>query len=115
MAGLGFSPVSVSPALLQAQAAASAQPNAAAGGDEATRRASIGKASKDFETSFLSVMIGQMFQGVNESDNGFNGGAGEQAFKSFMSDAMAKQMVRRGGVGLAPAVQKEMLKLQGLS
>ena len=45
----------------------------------------------------------------------FNGGQGEAAFKSFMSDAMAKQMVRSGGVGLADTVGKEMLKLQGLS
>lgn len=114
MADLGFSPVSVAPALLQAQAS-STPTTPATGGAEATRRAAIGKAATDFETSFLSVMIGQMFQGVNESDSGFSGGAGEQAFKSFMSDAMAKQMVRRGGVGLAPTVQKEMLKLQGLS
>lgn len=112
MADFALPPISVSPALMQAQATAQASGTT---GDEATRRASIAKASKDFETSFLSVMLGQMFEGVNQGDGAFNGGAGEQAFKSFMTDAMAKQMVRRGGVGLAPTVQKEMLKLQGLS
>jgi flagellar protein FlgJ len=115
MADLSFSPIAVSPALLQAQAQANAARATGATGDEATRRAAIDKASKDFESSFLSVMIGQMFEGVNQTDTPFSGGAGEKAFQSFMSDAMAKQMVRRGGVGLAPVVQKEMLKLQGLS
>lgn len=115
MAELSFSPISVAPALLQAQANANPARATAATGDEATRRTAIEKASKDFESSFLSVMLGQMFEGVNQSETPFSGGAGEKAFQSFMSDAMAKQMVRRGGVGLAPAVQKEMLKLQGLS
>jgi flagellar protein FlgJ len=113
MADFALPPISLSPALLQAQGVA-AQP-ASATGDEAAKRASIAKASKDFESSFLSVMLGQMFEGVNKSDGPFNGGAGEQAFKSFMTDAIAKQMTRTGGVGLAATVQKEMLKLQGLS
>jgi len=87
---------------------------AAAGGDEHAKRAGIAKAAKDFEASFLSVMLGEMFKDVNTKGS-FNGGAGEEAFKSFMSDAMARQVVRSGGVGLAATVQKEMLKLQGLS
>ena len=81
---------------------------------EVAKRAAIAKASKDFESSFLSVMLGQMFKDVNTSAP-FGGGPGEDAFKSFMSDAMAKQMVKAGGIGLASTVQKEMLKLQGLS
>jgi Rod binding domain-containing protein len=115
MADLSLSPISVAPALLQAQTNVSLAKATGATGPEAARRAAIEKASKDFETSFLSVMLGQMFEGVNQSDTPFSGGAGEKAFQSFMSDAMAKQMVARGGVGLAPTVQKEMLKLQGLS
>jgi flagellar protein FlgJ len=59
-------------------------------------------------------MLGQMFKDVNTSAP-FGGGPGEDAFKSFMTDAMAKQVVKSGGVGLASAVQKEMLKLQGLN
>ena len=81
---------------------------------ETAKRAAIAKASKDFESSFLSVMLGQMFKDVNTSAP-FGGGPGEDAFKSFMTDAMAKQVVKSGGIGLAPTVQKEMLKLQGLN
>jgi hypothetical protein len=32
-----------------------------------------------------------------------------------LTDAMAKQVVRTGGIGVAASVEREMLKLQGLS
>jgi hypothetical protein len=35
-------------------------------------------------------------------------------WKSFLAEAMAKQTARSGGLGVAAAVQREMLKLQGL-
>jgi len=82
--------------------------------EEAQKRKEIAATAKEFEASFLSVMVGQMFSGVN-SPAMFGGGAGEDAFKSFMSDAMAKQMAKSGGLGLSGAVQTEMLKLQGLN
>jgi flagellar protein FlgJ len=73
----------------------------------------IAKTAQDFEASFTSIMLGQMFEGVGESGE-FSGGEGEQMFKSFMMDAMSKQMSKHGGIGIAAPVQKEMLKLQGL-
>lgn len=72
----------------------------------------IAKTAKDFEASFVSIMLGQMFEGVGGGQ--FSGGEGEQMFKSFMMDAMSKQMTKAGGIGIAGPVQKEMLKLQGL-
>ena len=79
---------------------------------DAVTREKIAKASKDFEASYLSIMLGQMFQGVGEGE--FSGGQGEAMFKSFMMDAMARKMTNTGGVGLSAPVQREMLKLQGL-
>jgi Rod binding domain-containing protein len=73
----------------------------------------IAKTAQDFEASFVSVMLGQMFDGVGENSQ-FSGGEGEQMFKSFMMDAFSKQMSKAGGIGIAGPVQKEMLKLQGL-
>lgn len=75
--------------------------------------ARIGRVSRDFEASFLSIMLGEMTAGVKTSS--FGGGEGEDAFRSFMNEAMAKSMTARGGVGLAPRLQTEMLRLQGLS
>jgi Rod binding domain-containing protein len=59
-------------------------------------------------------MLQQMFDGV-ETAPPFGGGPGEAMFKSFLTDAMGKQMAKAGGVGVADDVAREMLKLQGLS
>jgi len=83
------------------------------GSDEA-KRAQIKKTADDFEASFLSTALGSMFEGVTVSAP-FGGGEGEDAFKSFLNDAMAKQIVARGGIGVAAAVQREMLRMQGLT
>lgn len=75
--------------------------------------AKIAKTAHDFETSFLEVMLGEMFDTVKSGT--FNGGEGEAAFKSFMTDAFAKQMSARGGIGLSRQLTGELLKMQGLS
>jgi Rod binding domain-containing protein len=100
-------PVAVAPALLQPA-------GGAASTAELAKRGQIRETAQKFETQFLSIMLQQMFEGVNVSAP-FGGGPGEDMFKSFMTEAMAKQMTRAGGVGLADQVSREMLKLQGLS
>jgi Rod binding domain-containing protein len=80
---------------------------------EMVKRAKIASTAKDFEASFLTVMLGEMFKGVGEGE--FGGGDGAQMFRSFLTDAMSKQMSKAGGIGLAGTVQAEMLKLQGLT
>jgi Rod binding domain-containing protein len=101
----GFSPIMVAPTLTPTPTAQSAA--------DLAKRGQIQQTSRDFEASFLSVMMQQMFAGVS-TDGPFGGGAGEEMFRSVLTDAMAKQMARAGGIGIAPAVEREMLKLQGL-
>jgi peptidoglycan hydrolase FlgJ len=86
-----------------------APPQASLGGDT---REKIKATAEDFEASFISVMLGQMFDGVGES--AFAGGQGGTMFKSFLLDSFSKQMSRAGGVGISQSVEREMLKLQGL-
>lgn len=93
---------------LKPSAAAPAQAFGGAAGLSADKIKSV--ASK-FEASFLSVMIGSMFEGVSTSAP-FGGGEGEAAFRSFLTEEMAKGVAKRGGVGLSAAVQGEMLKMQ---
>lgn len=76
-------------------------------------RAKIKQSAQDFEASFLSVMLAQMFKDVG-TEAPFGGGQGEEMFKSFFTDAVAKQVVRSGGVGISAMVEREMLKMQGL-
>jgi Rod binding domain-containing protein len=79
----------------------------------AKTREQIKKTARDFEAAFIGQMLNQMFEGV-ETSAPFGGGPGEQAFKSFLTEAVAKQMVSAGGLGLADDLQRDMLKLQGL-
>ena len=90
--------------------------NAAApmSGPDQARRAAIKKTAEDFEASYLSNALGSMFAGVSVAPP-FGGGEAEQTFRSFLNEAMAKQIVKRGGVGVAAAVQREMLKMQGMN
>jgi len=80
---------------------------------DAQTRASIQKTARDFEASFLQVMLGQMFDSVDAG--AFGGGQGEDAFKSFLTDSFAKSMAEGGGIGLSKDLTREMLKMQGLS
>jgi flagellar protein FlgJ len=75
--------------------------------------AAIDRTAKAFEASFLTTMFNSMFEGLSTAPP-FGGGEGEQAFRSFLSEAMAKQVVKHGGVGVAHSVRREMLKMQGL-
>jgi flagellar protein FlgJ len=86
-----------------------AKPPVAGGGIDKARAE---KTAHDFETSFLSVMLGQMFEGVSTSEP-FGGGQGEEAFRSFMTEAFAKSMTQHGGIGLSKQITSELLKLQG--
>jgi flagellar protein FlgJ len=76
-------------------------------------RAKVKETAQAYEASFLSVMLAQMFKDVG-TEAPFGGGQGEEMFKSFFVDAVAKQVTRSGGIGLAGPVEREMLKLQGL-
>ena len=85
----------------------------AASAAELAKRGQVAKTAKDFEASFLTSMFETMFAAV-PTDQVFGGGPGEEMWKSFLAEAMAKQTAQKGGIGVAAAVQREMLKLQGL-
>nr|WP_296459848.1 rod-binding protein [Phenylobacterium sp.] len=76
-------------------------------------RARARDAADRFEGQFLSIMMQQMFEGV-KTDGPFGGGQGEEMFRSLMTEAMGKQMVQAGGIGLSDTIQREILKMQGL-
>lgn len=80
----------------------------------AARKRKIAETAQSFEATFLSSMLKPMFEGL-DTEGPFGGGQGEAMFRSFLTDALAKQTVKAGGIGIADTVQREMLKLQGLS
>jgi Rod binding domain-containing protein len=70
------------------------------------------RAAQDFEAMALSQLLTPMFATVDTSGGPFGGGDGEQAFKPFLTDAIARQMSAHGGLGLAMPVWHQMLRLQ---
>lgn len=64
-----------------------------------------------FEASFLAQMLKPMFEGLS-TDGPFGGGEAEATWRGFMIEAMAKQTVKAGGIGLADQVVVQMLKMQ---
>ncbi|WP_297508893.1 rod-binding protein [uncultured Caulobacter sp.] len=97
----------------QVNTIATAAKQIASTAEDAAKRARVKATAENFEASFMSVMMQQMFDGVKTSAP-FGGGQGEEMFKSVLTDAMSKQITKAGGVGLASTIQREMLKLQGL-
>lgn len=114
-----ISPATLSPTLLKPVPTAElskAAPGALTPDPEAADRirARAKDTAQKFEGQFLSFMFAQMFEGV-KTDGPFGGGHGEEMFRSLMTDAMGKQMARSGGIGLTDTIQREMLKMQGLT
>ncbi|MCE2510746.1 MAG: rod-binding protein [Alphaproteobacteria bacterium] len=69
------------------------------------------RAAEDFESFFIAQMVGTMFANL-KTDGPFGGGFGETIYRSMLADEYGKVMSRRGGVGIADAVEREILKLQ---
>ena len=66
--------------------------------------------AKALEASFLSEMLG--YAGVGKTPEGFGGGIGEDQFGSFLREEQARQMVEKGGIGLAEQMFQAMTKGQ---
>jgi Rod binding domain-containing protein len=56
-------------------------------------------------------MLKPMFEGLS-TEAPFGGGEAEGTWRGFLVDAMARQTVRGGGIGLADQVVAQMLKMQ---
>jgi peptidoglycan hydrolase FlgJ len=60
------------------------------------------KAAESFEATFLAEML--QYTGINSMPDGFGGGAGEEAFGSFLTEQYAEMLVERGGIGIAERI-----------
>jgi flagellar protein FlgJ len=71
----------------------------------------VQKTAQEFETVFLEQMFNHMFStvGVNSLTGG---GMGEESTRSMLVNAYAKNITKAGGIGLAPAIANEIIKIQ---
>ena len=65
----------------------------------APREQALMDQARALEANFLSEMLG--YAGMGASRDAFGGGIGEDQFASFLRQEQAKQMVAKGGIGLA--------------
>jgi len=73
---------------------------------EAARQTAV-----EFEGFFISMELKSMFSGI-ETEGLFGGGNGEKIFRSMMLQEYGKSIAERNGIGIADAVQREILSLQ---
>lgn len=99
-----LSPIALSP---RANDTAPALPNIA----NATDRKAINKVAKEYEAVFVQEMMSHMFKGIR-TDGLMGGGNSEEIFRSMLIKEYAKGITERGGLGLSPALQAEMIRLQ---
>jgi flagellar protein FlgJ len=59
-------------------------------------------AAEAFEAAFLAEML--KHSGINAMPSAFGGGAGEEAFASFLTEEYARLLAERGGIGIAEQV-----------
>lgn len=72
------------------------------------RPVALREAARSLEAAFLSEMLKAARFG--EVGNSFSGSTGEAQFASFQRDALARDMVRAGGIGLAEIILKSLLE-----
>ncbi|OGR24084.1 MAG: flagellar biosynthesis protein FlgJ [Desulfuromonadales bacterium GWD2_54_10] len=82
--------------------------NAAAGLSE-KQRLQAKKVSQDFEALFVGMMLKSMRSTVGE-DKMTGGGHGEETFRSLLDQEYATAAVKRGGIGLAKQIEKEIIR-----
>jgi peptidoglycan hydrolase FlgJ len=70
------------------------------------------KASQDFEAMFLEQMLERVFASSGEEGPLGDNGPGGAVYRSMLVKEYAGGITKAGGVGVADAVYREMLRLQ---
>ncbi len=69
------------------------------------------QAAEEFESFFVAKMLEHMFAGVS-TEAPFGGGNGERIWRSFLIDQYGDLIAKTGGLGIADAVERQLLQAQ---
>ena len=69
------------------------------------------KVAREFEAVFLGQMLQPMFQNIDAAEP-FGGSPSEKMWRSMQVDEYGKAIAKAGGVGIADAVFRQILKAQ---
>ena len=76
------------------------------------KRAAIHKAAVEFQSLFVEMMLKSMRDTVGQ-DKLTGGGHGEEVYGSFLDREYATAVSRRGGLGLAEMIERQLLSQEG--
>ena len=68
-------------------------------------------AAEDFEAMVIAQMFSYMTAGI-KTDGPFSGGSSEGIYRSMLNEQYGKIIAKRGGIGIADAITREMLRAQ---
>lgn len=83
---------------------------AAAAGD----KSGVRRSAETFEAQFISQMLNHMFKGI-DTDGMFGGGQAESMWRDFYVEEVGEVIARRGGIGVADTIERQLLQLQEVS
>jgi peptidoglycan hydrolase FlgJ len=75
--------------------------------------AALRQAAQAFEAQALGQLLKPIFATVDAARGPFGGGAAEDQWRPMLVEAYAGAVSRAGGLGIADAVYRELLRAQG--
>ena len=82
-----------------------------AGTLSAATKAKAKTAAQSFESVFLNSMFEHMFTGI-DGEGPFGGSGATKVWRSFLTDAYAKNFAKAGGIGIADQVYRSLMAHQ---
>ncbi len=70
------------------------------------------KVAREFEGVFAGQITKIMLETVEQGED-FNGGHGEEMFRGVLAEQIGNQIARGKGLGIASAVEAQIIRLQG--
>ena len=77
----------------------------------AATKAKAKTAAQSFESVFLNSMFEHMFAGI-DGEGPFGGSGATKVWRSFLTDAYAKNFAKAGGIGIADQVYRSLMAHQ---
>lgn len=74
-------------------------------------KAEAEKTARDFEGVFAGQVVKIMMESA-EGKHEFTGGAGESMFRGILAEQIGNQIAQKGGLGIAPAVEAQIIRMQ---
>lgn len=70
------------------------------------------KVAREFEGVFAGQITKIMLETVEQGED-FNGGHGEEMFRGVLAEQMGNQIAKGRGLGIASAVEAQIIRMQG--